>query len=120
MRIVHAISGIDPQNGGPTSAIIGLASAQVRAGLDVRVVATWQFRDAFQSAEKLEALSVGVRMIGPARGKLSRHPDLAANLEEELKSAQVLHIHAVWEEIQHQAARAACRLSVRGLGTFLR
>ena len=111
MRILHAISGIDPRNGGPTNALIGLAAAQVRAGLNVCVIATWQEMDAFTSAKRLEGLDVGVRMIGQAQGKLSRHPDLIRSLEEELAQTDVLHVHAVWEEIQHQACRAAQRMS---------
>src|SRR5437867_2216080 len=112
MRIVHAISGIDPRNGGPTNALIGLTSAQVRAGLAVRVVSTWQDEDAFRSAEKLKQFGVGVRMIGKARGKLSRHPQIVPAMEEELKNADVLHVHAVWEEIEHLACRAAWRVGV--------
>lgn len=111
MNVLHAISGIDPRNGGPTSALIGLAAAQVRAGLDVRVISTWQERDAFRSAEKLEALGVGVNMVGPATGKLSRHRDLRTALEREMRTADVVHVHAVWEEMQHQASRAAQRLN---------
>jgi glycosyltransferase involved in cell wall biosynthesis len=111
MRVLHAISGIDPRNGGPTNALIGLAAAQRRAGLDVRVISTWQETDAFRSAERLEQLGVGARMVGPARGKLSRHPDLVRALREEIAGADVLHVHAVWEEIQHQACRAARSLA---------
>jgi len=110
MKVLHAISGIDPRNGGPTSAIIGLASAQVRAGLDVTVIATWQDPDAFQSANRLTELNVGVRMVGKAHGKLSRHAEIIPALEQELEKADVLHVHAVWEEIQHQACRAAQRM----------
>jgi glycosyltransferase involved in cell wall biosynthesis len=111
MRILHAISGIDPRNGGPTSALIGLAAAQVRAGLDVRVISTWQEQDAHRSAEKLESLGVGVRMVGKAYGKLSRHPALEKNLVAEVSQADVVHVHAMWEEIQHQACRVAQRLN---------
>jgi glycosyltransferase involved in cell wall biosynthesis len=111
MRILHAISGIDPRNGGPTHALIGLAASQQRAaGLSVRVISTWQERDAFRSAEKLESLGVGVRMVGPASGKLSRHPDLRNHLEEEIAQADVVHVHAVWEEMQYRAMRTAQRL----------
>src|SRR4051812_47238570 len=111
MRILHAISGIDPRNGGPTNALLGLAAAQHRAaGLNVRVISTWQERDAFRSAEKLEAAGVGVRMVGPARGKLSRHPALEQNLIAEVAQADVIHVHAMWEEMQHRACRVATRL----------
>jgi glycosyltransferase involved in cell wall biosynthesis len=112
VRVLHAISGIDPRNGGPTNALVGLAAAQVRAGLDVRVISTWQEDDAHRSAELLKRQGVRVRMVGRAYGKLSRHPELVPALEEELKGVDVLHVHAVWEEIQHQACRAAQRLHV--------
>ena len=107
MRIVHAISGIEARNGGPTSALIGLASAQKRAGLDVRVVATWQDPDAFRSAEKLASRGLATKMIGPAVGKLSRHRDLALAVRQEVSCADVVHVHAMWEQIQHEACRAA-------------
>jgi glycosyltransferase involved in cell wall biosynthesis len=111
VRILHAISGIDPRNGGPTNALVGLTTAQVRAaGLAVRVISTWREDDAFQSAALLQQRGVGVRMVGRARGKLSRHPDLVAALEQEIAAADVVHVHAVWEEIQHQACRAAQRV----------
>src|SRR5258706_15082785 len=32
VRILHVISGIDPQNGGPTTVLLGLAAAQVAGG----------------------------------------------------------------------------------------
>lgn len=107
MRILHAISGIDPRNGGPTNALIGLSSAQVRAGLNVRVIATWQEKDAFRSKDRLESLGVSVRMVGPASGKLSRHPDLAPVLADEVAQCDIVHVHAMWEEIEYQACRAA-------------
>jgi glycosyltransferase involved in cell wall biosynthesis len=110
MRILHAISGIDPRNGGPTNALIGLAAAQKRAGLDVRVISTWQERDAFRSAQTLENYGVGVRMVGPAHGKLSRYPALEKELIAEVSGADVVHIHAIWEEMQHRAARVAHKL----------
>ena len=40
MRVLHVISSLDPKAGGPTAALLGLASAQVRAGLEVGVLAT--------------------------------------------------------------------------------
>ncbi len=107
MRVVHAISGIDPRNGGPTNALIGLAAAQVRAGLDVRVISTWRERDAFRSAARLEELGVKVRMVGQAHGKLSRHPQLRTNLLDVVAAADVVHVHAMWEQMQHEACRAA-------------
>src|SRR5207248_398277 len=83
----------------------------VRAGLDVHLIATWQLREALQSAERMKKLKVAVRMIGPAKGKLSRHPELAAAVQAEVEAADIVHIHALWEEIQYQAAVAARRMN---------
>ena len=105
--MLHAISGIDPRNGGPTNALIGLTAAEVRAGLDVRVISTWRERDAFRSAARLEELGVKVRMVGQAQGKLSRHPQLRTNLLDVVAAADVVHVHAMWEQMQHEACRAA-------------
>jgi glycosyltransferase involved in cell wall biosynthesis len=112
VRILHVISGLDPENGGPTFALVGLAEAQRRAGLDVSVMATWQIKTGFPLAERLRAAGVKVELIGQAYGKLSRHPDLAAAVDRAVGNADVVHVHALWEEIQHQAPRAAQRRGV--------
>lgn len=110
MRVLHVISGIDPENGGPSAALQGLAEAQVCEGLDVTVVATWQRPSAPAVACQWRKLGMTVEIIGPARGALSRHPSLNQTVERLVAAADVVHVHALWEEIQHQAARAAQRL----------
>ena len=110
MRVLHVISGIDPENGGPSAALQGLAEAQVCEGLDVMVVATWQRPSAPAVACQWRKLGMTVEIIGPARGALSRHPSLNQTVERLVAAADVVHVHALWEEIQHQAARAAQRL----------
>src|SRR5437763_6664892 len=81
MRILHVISGLDPQNGGPTTALLGLAPAQAAAaGLDVTVLSTWKIPDGFPVADALRAKNVKVIHVGPANGKLSRHPLLKPHL----------------------------------------
>lgn len=112
MRILHVISGLDPQNGGPTTALLGMAQSQAAAGLDVTVLATWQIPDGFPIADRLRAGGVKVIHIGPATGKLSRHPTLAAETDRAVASADVVHIHGLFEEVQHQAASAAQRRKV--------
>ena len=112
MRILHVISGLDPENGGPTFALLGLAEAQRQAGMDVRVLATWQIKSGFPYAERLRSKGVPVTLIGRATGKLSRHPDLAAAVDRAVADADVVHIHALWEQIQHEAAVAARRRGV--------
>ena len=109
LRILHVISGLDPQNGGTTSTLIGMAEAQAAIGLDITVLATWKIRDGLPVAERLRSNGVKVIHVGPATGKLSRHPTLAAEADRAVAGADVVHIHGLWEEVQHQAARAAQR-----------
>lgn len=109
MRVLHVISGIDPENGGPTNALLGLCSAQVRAGMKVAVAATWQRTSGRDNARAFESEGIQVTMIGPARGALSRHPQLKPVLRGLVEAADIVHIHALWEEIQHRAARICQR-----------
>lgn len=109
MRILHVISSLDPHAGGPTAALIGLATAQVRTGLNVNILATWKDPAALPVAERLQGSGVSLRHVGPARGPLSGHPDLAAAAGGCVADADVVHIHALWEQVQHDAAVAARR-----------
>jgi glycosyltransferase involved in cell wall biosynthesis len=110
MKVLHAISGLDPVNGGPTFALMGLAEAQVRAGLDVSIAVTWQTQRGNEEMDWLRARGVKVHAIGPARGKLSKYPELEKVVDDHVGAADVVHVHALWEDIQHFAARAAQRL----------
>jgi glycosyltransferase involved in cell wall biosynthesis len=110
LKVLHVISGIDPRGGGPAEALRGLALAQAAGGLNVRVLATFAPGDDLGIAAILQARGVTVRLVGPCRGPLGRHPDLNEAAAEAVASADVVHIHALWEEVQHQAARSA-RLS---------
>lgn len=120
MKILHVISELDPRAGGPAVALAGLTKAQAAAGLDVEVVATTRNDvnapnpptpvPALAAAQDLRAAGVNVTVVGPARGALARHPDLAAAVDRAVARAGIVHVHALWEEIQHRAARAAVRL----------
>ncbi len=110
MKVLHVISGLDPRGGGPAEALRGLALAQTDGGLNVRVLATFSRGDDLGFARVLEARGITVRPVGPTRGPLARHPDLTGAAGEAVAAADIVHIHALWEEVQHQAARA-CRLS---------
>jgi glycosyltransferase involved in cell wall biosynthesis len=112
IKVLHVISGIDPRGGGPAEALRGLATAQATAGLNVRVLATFAPGDDLGFSAVLEARGVAVRLVGPCRGRLGRHPDLVAATGQAVAAADVVHVHTLWEEVQHQAARAA-RLSAK-------
>jgi glycosyltransferase involved in cell wall biosynthesis len=109
MRILHAISGINRENGGPPIVLAGLAAAQVRAGLEVSIVATWTTNPCPDVVAELEGKGIAVTHIGPARNPMSRHPDIAPTMDRLVAEADVVHVHAIWEEIQHAACRAAWR-----------
>jgi glycosyltransferase involved in cell wall biosynthesis len=110
MRILHLIPSIDVRAGGPITALIGLATAQSRAGLEVTIVSTYRDPPGPPSTDALRSAGVAVHLVGPTRGRLERHPELAATVRRHVAEADVVHIHAMWEELQHQAARAARRL----------
>ena len=112
MRVLHVISSLDPGTGGPTTALHGLTRAQVKAGLSVSVVATAVGDEADKPAERLRTSGVNVRIIKPCSGRLVRHPELSATVAEMVAQADLVHIHALWEEIQHQAARHARKASI--------
>lgn len=112
LRVLHVLSNLAVEAGGPARAIVGLARAQARLGHAVRVVASWHGTLDESIQAELEAGKVGVRQVGPTWGPLRMHRDLGPALEGEVANADVVHIHALWEDIQHRAARIAQRLGV--------
>src|SRR5690348_14554268 len=107
MRILQVISNLDPRSGGPATALLGLAPAQKRDGLDAEVVAT--FAPDYQSnvQQQLESTGVKVHLVGPVEGRLGRHPELESTVSRAIVGADVVHIHGLWEEIQHVASLMA-------------
>lgn len=110
VRILHIISDLDPKAGGPVSALVGLTAAQAKQGLDVTVISTFHKVARPESVIQIETNGVLVHMIGPTWQKLRWRWGMAALLRPFIKRADVIHIHAVWEEIQHQAAVVAREL----------
>jgi glycosyltransferase involved in cell wall biosynthesis len=112
MRILHVCSGLDPRAGGPPAVVLGLARAQAAAGAEVGVLSTFQKDVDLSIGEALRAGGVRVEMVGPAISRLLWHPRLKRSMVEAVGRADVVHIHAVWEEAQHRAAAVARRLGV--------
>ena len=110
MRVLHVISNIDPSLGGTSTALIALARAQRGAGLDVNVLSTFS-TPSEDAAESLRRDGVNVTLIGPTTQPLSRHPQIEPALREHVPRVDVVHIHALWEEVQHRAARVARELA---------
>lgn len=108
MRVCHVISGIDIDNGGPPVALGGLAAAQVRIGMQVSVLSSYRFADkSFAVAEDWKRNGVVVRLVGPAKEPMSRHPGLRPAADQMAQTHDIFHIHSMWESIQHHACRAA-------------
>ena len=137
MRVTHIIWSLEPREGGPPAALVGLVQAQCAAGMQVKVAATFRAEDvAAESAPQgaspkpdssaavslspptsryttaLRQAGAHVTLVGPVQGPLQRHPQLQSSVEQAIRDADIVHIHGVWEEINHLAARAAQQAGV--------
>jgi glycosyltransferase involved in cell wall biosynthesis len=114
LRILHVTSCLDIRDGGPIGAAIGLAEAQRRAGASVMIASAFRPSDEPQAAaERLRESGVETHLIGPTVDPFLRwHPAMRGRLGELAGRADIVHIHALWEEMHHQAARAARRAGV--------
>lgn len=110
MRVLHVISGVDSRAGGPAFAMAGLCKGQKQAGLDVAALATFRKGEWRDVADDLARSGVNVTLVGPVHGPLASHRHLPATLRAIIPSHDVVHVHGLWEDVQHQAARASRRL----------
>ncbi len=110
MKVLHVISGLDPRAGGVVAAVMGLAIAQKQSGLEVHVASSFRNGDDVSNRDVLSEQGIGSTMIGPTRTSLAIHPAARRELTGLIRDQQVVHIHALWEDIQHQAARVCQRL----------
>ena len=106
-RVLHIIWSLDSRDGGPPAALLGLLLAQQKQGLTVSVCASFREGAEGKIAAQLREAGVEVRLIGPCRGPLLGHPSMKARVADAVKNADVVHIHGLWEEINHRAARSA-------------
>src|SRR5688500_13850702 len=107
MKILHVISSVDSRAGGPAMAMAGLCKAQRDAGLDVTAVSTFGQGQGRDVADRLSADGVNVTLVGPTHGPLLSHPQLAATLRALIGQSDIIHVHALWEQIQHTACIVA-------------
>jgi glycosyltransferase involved in cell wall biosynthesis len=114
MRVLHVISGIDPRLGGTANLLAGLTTAQARVeGLEVAVATVFaEGENHAVPAADLRARGVSVIDVGPVTGRLRRHPGLTRMIDGAVSRSDVVHVHGLWEEIQHLAARSARRHAV--------
>ncbi len=104
MRVLHVTSSIHVSSGGTAAAVLGLARGQAAAGLSVTLLTTERHAG---RANDVDALGVTMHVLAPATGKFVRHPELARVAHQLVAAADVVHVHALWEDAQYQASRAA-------------
>lgn len=109
MRILHVASGMHPALGGPPVAILGLAAALIRRGLDVRIMA------AARGGERLDpppGVAIDLHPQGKLAGVWTAHsPSLAHALGRAVPHSDLVHIHELWHHGHFAAYRAARRWS---------
>jgi len=113
LRVVHVCAYFAPAfvYGGPPRSILGLCRAQRDAGADVRVVTTTANGDTELDAATVEGGAydgIPVRYCARAWPRsIFRAPSLGQAVAAELRNADVLHIHGVWNATVWSAAAAA-------------
>jgi glycosyltransferase involved in cell wall biosynthesis len=108
VNVLHVASSVDPRDGGTSAAVVGMAKAQAKAGLDVRVCSMAEPGGDLRFANELRANGVAVSIIGRARTPTGLRK-LWHVLNGLVAQAQVVHIHALWEVIQLVASKLASR-----------
>ena len=107
MRVLHVISTLDLEKGGPTQTLLDFSTAQAKMGMSVSICSQGISND---TVERLVSHDINVVMAGPGYTPLKWAPDLSNKLKQLIADASIVHIHGVWEEIQHRAARLAQEL----------
>ncbi len=109
MNVLHVISGIRAAAGGTTFALAGLTAAQAAAGLDVTVLSLWR-EGAEDDGPELFDDRVRMVRVGPVNRPLANCEGLDSEVRRRVEDADIVHIHGLWESVQHYAAREARKL----------
>lgn len=109
MKTLHVISGLRQTAGGTVSALVGLAAVQIAQGMRASIAATFVHPED-EDAAQVRAGGIEVHQLGPCRDPRSRHPRMSEWITDLARASDVVHIHGLWEEVQHRAARACQRL----------
>lgn len=126
LRVLHVIPSVAPQDGGPSSAVIGICRALIAEGREVEIATT----DADGAGRLRVALHRRVEYEGvpttffPRRASVAFKwsPALAAWARDGVRAYSVVHVHGVLSHAPLAAGRA-CRAAsvpylVRPLGTL--
>lgn len=103
MKVLHVVPSLAVSAGGPPTAVLGMAEALARAGLEVRVAATDHGGPRLKADAPYEVRLFHCRFC-PWRWS----PGLGQALDGAVRWADVVHVHTLWT-YPVQAAGAACR-----------
>ena len=103
MKILHVISGISRDSGGPSRSSQGLVAAECRAGVDAWI---YPFDGAEPWIEGVRKFRVKSR--GQELGVRGQGEDSLELGVEDLKEFDLVHIHGIWDPRLHNVAKM-CR-----------
>ncbi|MBI1290330.1 glycosyltransferase [bacterium] len=107
IRVLHLIAGLDPRDGGPVSALIGLVNAQRAAGMDPAILTTKVASDEVVPTPN----DIYVYTIQPnAKGRMKWSPGISPALMRHTRDFDVIHTHGTWEWIHYLGIGTAQRL----------
>lgn len=112
LKVLHVVSSLDVHAGGTTAAVLGLSIAQVCTGATVTVLATFRAGYDPSAVSAMREEGVNVTLVGPVWGPLAWCPGIRTEVQRAVAASDIVHIHALWEEIQHQAAGEARKSNV--------
>lgn len=101
MRIVHVIASMDPAQGGPPVVVECLAKAQASLGHAVTIAAATLNAGCATPTVQLPPCGMS-RLFRPVPGQIT----------QVLSSADLLHLHGIWEPLLPTVARAARQLGL--------
>ncbi len=111
-HVVHVISTVDPRAGGTTTQLVALIKAEIELGMTVTVVSTYPQDFDVSAAQAMQDAGAYLELIGPSTAVMAWHPKISRVLRDTIVTANIVHIHGLWEEIQHRAAVIARELDV--------
>lgn len=103
MKILHVISGISRDSGGPSRSSQGLVAAECRAGVDAWIYPFDGAEPWIEGVRKFRVKSLEFRVQSRGQGEDSLELGV-----EDLKGFDLVHIHGIWDPRLHNVAKM-CR-----------
>src|ERR1700721_4745721 len=92
MIILHVITSMDPQTGGPCQGVRNLSPGMIQQGHTIEVVCLDDPMSAYLTREPLR-----IYALGKARGAWGYHPDLKPWLQYNLRRFDAVILNGLWQ-----------------------